>query len=181
MTEEQYIDEIFDAWPEDGITATAALTLAAEATSAYPGSAQLWRMRGDLLHLKLTDLTLTNLRSLAQEDNILLKDLPDKRLMRECYERSVSLDPSDAESLESLAYFYDIWDERPDLAEDAFRRAIQNGGSPSAYAGLARALAETGRKAEAIELLDACPFVDYDEALKMRSEIDAGEWDIKRQ
>lgn len=87
------------------------------------------------------------------------------------------LDPTDAESLESLAYFYDNWDERPDLAEDVFRRAIQNGGSASAYAGLARVLTETGRKAEAVELLGACPFANHDEVLKMKSEIDAGEWD----
>lgn len=83
MTEEQHIDEILEAWPEDGISATAALALAAEATSAYPDSAQLWRMRGDLLNQELTDQILTNLRALAEQDDVLLNDPPEKRLTRD--------------------------------------------------------------------------------------------------
>ena len=157
MTENEYIERIYDAWPdEDGATDSALLALADEAVHAHPSSAELWVMRGDLL---------------------VLADRG--RDARDSYEASLSLAPCDVETLESLAYLLDVSFGDVSGAEACFRRAIDFGGSPDAYAGLARLLTESDRKSEAITLLDAdaCPFVHESQVIRMKAEILEGLWD----
>lgn len=161
MTEQDYLDEIWSLWPnDDDAPDERLLLLVNDAQAAFPESSELQAMCGDVYSL-----------------------FEDAEAARSCYLRAIELDPTNAEALEELGDIYDIHDENPAAAEDCFRRAIAAGketgeGSPFAYAGLARVLAERGDKESALQLLEPrnCPFAHDPTVAEMRREIAQGLW-----
>jgi tetratricopeptide (TPR) repeat protein len=107
MKESDYIEKIFALWPTEGETSDEALTLADESVHAYPDSAKLWCMRGDLIQLGSADIPFT------LEDALV------------CYERAVSIDPNFAEGHEEIGHFYDAVMPNPSRARRAFRKAAE--------------------------------------------------------
>jgi tetratricopeptide (TPR) repeat protein len=107
MKESGYIEKLFAVWPTEGETSNEALALADEAVGAYPDSAKLWCMRGDLIQLGSADIPYSLEDALA------------------CYERAVSIDPNFAEGHEEIGHFYDAVMPNPNLARRAFRKAAR--------------------------------------------------------
>jgi hypothetical protein len=60
-----------------------------------------------------------------------------------------------------------------------FRKAIELGAGAGSWVGLARVLAEMGRREEALTLLaaDTCPHASVREVVDVRGEIKDGRWD----
>jgi tetratricopeptide (TPR) repeat protein len=105
MKESDYIEKLFALWPTEGETSDEALALADESVRAYPDSAKLWCVRGDLIQLGSADVPYSLEDALA------------------CYERAVSIDPNFAEGYEEIGHFYDAVMPNPNLARRAFRKA----------------------------------------------------------
>ncbi len=84
---------------------------------------------------------------------------------------------------QSLGYFFDAVDERLDEAERMFRKALEFGAGAGSWAGLARVLAELGRREEALELLahHRCPHANPRDVVDVRGEIEDGRWDPNQQ
>jgi tetratricopeptide (TPR) repeat protein len=94
-----------------------------------------------------------------------------------CYQQAADLAPELPEAFESLGFFFDAIESDADRAESAFRRAVELGGGPNTYAGLARALSGRGHSAEElITFLDRCPHSQSSPVKEMRSEILQGFW-----
>ena len=89
MKASDYIEKLSTTWPTEGETSADALALADEAVRAYPNSAKLWCMRGDLIQLGSADIPYSLEDALA------------------CYERAFSIDPNFAEGHEEIGHFYD--------------------------------------------------------------------------
>ena len=107
MKESDYIEKLFALWPTDGETSKEALALTDEAVRAYPDSAKLWYMRGDLIQLGPAGIPNGLEDALA------------------CYERAVSLDPLFAEGFEEIGHFYDAVMPNPGRARRASREAAR--------------------------------------------------------
>ncbi|MFT3786815.1 MAG: hypothetical protein QM770_11720 [Tepidisphaeraceae bacterium] len=107
MTEAEYISELRGRWPRDiSVEATAAtLALADEAVQAYPHSATLWDMRGDLIQMGDASTPHT------------LDDALNS------YQRAVEADPSFADAWESIGHFYDVHVDDELAAQKYFDRA----------------------------------------------------------
>jgi hypothetical protein len=158
MTEADYIQSLQKLWPDQDTEAAQPLLLVEEAIGAFPRSAKLLCMKGDLI----------------QQSDANGYSLDDAAA---CYERAASIDPSCAEAFEALGFFFDVISEDLERAESAFRTAITLGAGPAAYAGLARVRAERGGDvAEIIAFLDACAHATDEIVLEMRAEIEAGDW-----
>jgi tetratricopeptide (TPR) repeat protein len=136
------------------------LRLVAQALEEYPASARLWNIRGDLIQL-------------SEGSSYSLDDALTS------YRHATELDPENPEGYESIGYFLDAIDGRIADAEPMFRKAIALGGRAPAWAGLARVLAELGRKDEALAILDpsSCTYANEPEIVNMREEIGMGMWD----
>ncbi|MBX3382940.1 MAG: hypothetical protein KF864_05465 [Phycisphaeraceae bacterium] len=160
MTEDEFIEAIWDQWPRGKRCPFRLLEFARQAVSAHPDSGQLKCMLADLLIMaKPTGST-------ANNDEILA-----------LYHEATRLDPQNPEAFESLAWFLDCHDLL-DEAERAFRNSISLGAGVGAYIGLARVLAQMGKKAEAIELLETNYATGLDpEVEKAKTELLSGEWD----
>jgi tetratricopeptide (TPR) repeat protein len=162
-SEAYYIRKLSRLWRkvEPPYTTPELLALSREAVRRHPESAELWIMRGDVI-------------SFAPPDAGFPVDWPLK-----CYRKAISVDPCYARAYKAIGYHHDIWTENFRKAENAFRKSIALGADEDAYVGLARVLAETGRKDEAIDLLEPghCEFYDDPDVQKMREEILKGEWD----
>lgn len=93
--------------------------------------------------------------------------------------KATELCPDSCEAWESLGFALDNVENDATGAEAAFRRAISLGGGEWSFAGLARVLAEAGRREEALRLLSEseCPYHSHEEVVLMRTEIKAGSWD----
>ena len=107
MKESDYIEKLFTLWPTKGETSAEALALADEAVRAYPDSAKLWCMLGDLIQLGLANIPYSLEDALA------------------CYERAVSIDPNFAEGHEEIGHFYDAVMPNPRRARRALREAAR--------------------------------------------------------
>jgi tetratricopeptide (TPR) repeat protein len=138
------------------------LRLVEQALAEHPQSSRLWNRRGDLIQLLHEDLASYSLTD-----------------ARVSYQRALAANPNDPEAYESLGYFFDAVDEQLDEAERMFRRAIQLGAGVGSWVGLARVLAEMGRRDEALTLLaaDTCPHASVREVIDVRGEIKDGRWD----
>jgi tetratricopeptide (TPR) repeat protein len=138
------------------------LRLVELALAEHPQSSRLWNRRGDLIQLLDDDLASYSLNG-----------------ARDSYERARAADPNDPEAYESLGYFLDAVDEQLDEAERMFRKAIELGAGAGSWVGLARVLAEMGRREEALTLLaaDTCPHASVREVVDVRGEIKDGRWD----
>lgn len=162
MTEEEYLVQLSEVWPdEDEQASPEALRLSAEAVTAHPESADLWALRGQLIEM-------------APEHS----DTPLAEALA-CYRKAAELDPTLPETWEAIGYYLDSYDNDLDGAEQAFRRAIEAGGEADSYTGLAQVLARKGQKQAAVEALSPpnCPFARDEEVEQMRDEIAEGMWD----
>lgn len=162
VTEEEYVDAIATDWPYGigGEASPELQALADEAVAAYPRSAKLWCMRGDLIQLG------------SEESKYELLDA------LESYHRAVAVDPGFAEAYQEIGYYHDVYTEDFPAAEQAFRKAVELGAGMHSYLGLARVLAELGEKDKAIDVLSAerCPFYDDLDVREMRDEVEKGAW-----
>lgn len=169
MTESEYIDLIDSLWPKlDGSpshgegASPEALAASAEAVAAFPLSAELHCLRGDLLLTRALELP----EALEAARRHLLE--------------ATRLDPGFVDAWESLGFLYDVhFEDNERNAEEAFRNGIAAGGTNWTYAGLAIVLTESGRKAEALALLKQGEAVwPGDELIsETRSDIEKGIWD----
>lgn len=161
MTERDFISAIRNGWPVGGRVGDAILQKAVEATRRYPESAQLWRLRGDLLKLANCDRDQAGLGPL------------------QCYEMAVTLAPHHAEIHQAIGDYYDRCVGDLCAAERAFRMALDRGGTRATFAALARVLAERGKKKEALRLLsgECCPAADDPAVRVVREQIESGRWD----
>jgi tetratricopeptide (TPR) repeat protein len=134
------------------------LALLEEAVLSYPQSPKLWCLRGDLIQL-------------FDENQYEFADI------LHSYQQAVTVDPSFCEAYESIGYYYDVLEADLPVAEVAFRKAIELGMGLHSYFGLARVLAEQGKREEALSILapDYCPFHMEFEIDILREEIEAGE------
>ena len=105
MKEAEYIERLFASWPRGEAAPDELLALADEAVRAFPASAKLWVMRGNLIELG------TGETSHALHDALV------------SYERAVSIDPNFAEGWEEIGYYYDAVMDDEERARPAFQRA----------------------------------------------------------
>ena len=162
-SEAYYIQKMLRLWTkvEPPYTTPELLAVSREAVRRHPESPELWIMRGDVI-------------SFAPPEAGFPPDRPLK-----CYRKAISLDPCYANAYKAIGYHHDVWTENFRKAEAAFRKSIELGADEESYVGLARVLAQTGRKDEALDLLEPgnCEFYDDPEVTRMRREILKGEWD----
>lgn len=93
MNEDEYIAAIGAQWPSDAVKdepSIETIRLADEAVEAFPSSAKLWVMRGDLLQLAGVET------GYALEES------------ERCYRIAINADPSFIEGYRELAYFLDV-------------------------------------------------------------------------
>jgi tetratricopeptide (TPR) repeat protein len=159
MSESDYIQKIATQWPRlNSASAAEPLRLVEEGLSAFPTSAKLLCMKGDLIQL-------------SDEPSYELVDA------LRCYQQATELAPESPEAFESLGFFFDAVQSDLAQAESAFRKAVQLGGGPDTYAGLARVLSDEGHDTEEVlAFLDGCLHAQSGPVQKMRSEIVKGMW-----
>ena len=160
MDESEFMEKAMSMWPSGDESAIEALAIAREGLRMYPCSAKLLCIVGDLLQLR--DAT----------DDAIVES-------RRCYQNAIASDLSCSEAYESLGYLSDVYDNNFLLAISYFEKAIGLGAGEWSYVGLARSLAQDGRREEALHALcpDRCPFHDKAPVSEMREEILAGAWD----
>ena len=161
VTEKQFVDQFQALWPPKPDQLPSAMRLAHRAMAAFPASPGLLCIAGDLLRM---------------QENVTDEDIGKSLGF---YEKAIEADPNWADALEELGHVYDIHHENFDRAIPCFRKAISLGAGWTAYAGLAKSLAQSGRRLEALEELShtKCPFTDHALIQNVRDEINAGDWD----
>lgn len=106
MEEDAYIEKLKSSYPtEGGETSNQALALADEAVRAFPNSAKLWCIRGDLIQLGAGEPTYEIANALAS------------------YEQAVAVDPKCMEAYEEIGYFYDSVMDDVERAKPFFDQA----------------------------------------------------------
>jgi tetratricopeptide (TPR) repeat protein len=158
--EQAYVDKISRGFPDKGEVSLEVLALVEEAVAAFPQCARLWCLRGDLIQCSPIGANYQLADALSS------------------YQEALVADPLCAEAHESIGYYYDVIEDDPNVAEASFRRAIRLGAGRDSYIGLARVLAELGRREEALEVLapQNCPLQDEAEIHIIREEIAGGMW-----
>jgi tetratricopeptide (TPR) repeat protein len=105
MTEDDYISVLRAQWPRDCDASLEAITLADEAARAFPSSARLLVMRGNLIQL--------GSKSCPH---------PLEEALRS-YQRAAEIDPQFAEAWEEIGHYHDaVLDDEP-AAKRFFREA----------------------------------------------------------
>jgi len=105
MTEHDYISRLRAGWPQDRDASLEVITLADEAVRAFPQSARLWVMRGDLIQM--------GPESCPQ---------PLEESLR-CYQHAVEADPQFAEAWEEIGHYHDAVLDDEEGARPYFDRA----------------------------------------------------------
>ncbi len=105
MDEPEYIEKLFSLWPKEAEASAEVIRLADEAVGAYPGSAKLWCVRGNLIELGPEGCP-------YELDEAL-----------NCYLRAIEANPTFAEAYEEAGHFYDNVLDRADEARPFFHRA----------------------------------------------------------
>ncbi len=161
MAEQERINEAIALVDAGNPDAWRSLSDVESALHAFPSSSRLWNLRGDLIQLDdEADARYTLEDALAS------------------YRRAAELDDTYADAFENIGYYYDVHEDDPERAEGYFRRALDLAARRSTFTGLARVLAQIGRRQEALELLAErrCPYCSSDDVRALRSEIEAGLW-----
>ena len=135
MNEEKLLRRLWELAQESLATTAENVKLSNAAVEACPWSAELWYLRGLILH-KCEELP-----NVTRED------------YRRSYERAIECDAGFVEAYVELGYTLDVYYDDFPGAESAFRKAIALGGGEGAYVGLARVLAQQGRRRSALRLL----------------------------
>ena len=107
MSEDDYIAELRSRVPDEGDLSLEVIALADEAVRAFPGSARLWCLRGDLIQIGPESCPHPLEEALAS------------------YRRAIEIDPGFADAWDEVGHFYDavLDDERG--AERYFREAAR--------------------------------------------------------
>jgi tetratricopeptide (TPR) repeat protein len=114
MEESAYIEKLKSSYPaEGGEVPNDALAYADEAVRAFPQSAKLWCIRGDLIQLSSEDSPYELADALAS------------------YERALAADPKYVEAYEEIGYYYDLVMDDEERAKPYFERAAQLKGESS--------------------------------------------------
>jgi tetratricopeptide (TPR) repeat protein len=159
-SEREWEDRIRETLDAEGGASARNMADIEAAICEHPRSARLWELRGDVIQLLGEPLE--------------TYDLPEAL---RSYQHAVELDPQYARAHEAIGHYLDAVEDHPAQAEGWFRRALERGDSSSAWSGLARVLAQLGRRAEAIQLLESCPQAADPAVQEVREEIERGEWD----
>lgn len=111
MTEAEYIAELKSRWPKDENgereTTLETLAFADEAVRAFPQSARLWVIRGDLFQLGPKECPAPLKESLV------------------CYKKAIEIDPQFAEAWEEAGHFYDAVLNDQHTAQPYFQEAAR--------------------------------------------------------
>ena len=105
MTEDDYISQLRGGWPKSRDASLQVIALADEAVRAFPQSARLWVMRGDLIQM-------------GPE----LCPHPLEESLRS-YQRAVEADPQFAEAWEEIGHYHDAVLDDEEGARQYFDRA----------------------------------------------------------
>ena len=176
MTEEQAVEEIRSAWPDEQVMASPAaterlrhaLSIASVALDDHPQSAMLWVLLGELVEI----------RNIHAHLHGGWPAIPTARPV-DCYTRALQLDPTHVDALVCLADVYDNILDRPAEALPLYTQAFVLGAGRESIMGRARTLAELGRKDEAIDALSSAvdPAERDEEMDELLDEIATGMWD----
>lgn len=148
-------------WPRTGEKPTIELLLwITGCLYEFPRDAYLWHMLGLVVEIARRD------------------EFCPYELSLECFHMAARCNRTWAEPYVEIGFLLDVYANDFDGAATAFRRAIRNGATAEAYAGLARVLAEQGRKSAAMRLLakEKCPYWRSAQVRTMRREILDNEW-----
>jgi Flp pilus assembly protein TadD len=155
------ITALWARWPKgDDRVDDDLLAMAHAAVEEHPDSAELWWIAGSLNELARIEGADT--------------DSPSALDPLACYRRAVAIDPSSARAWTSLGAYLDVWLDDLEGAETALRTALRHAPESDAFEVLARVLAQQGRRAEALDVLDRHP---ADSTRTLRAEIERGDWD----
>ena len=114
MEESAYIERLKSSYPaEGGDVLNEVLACADEAVRAFPQSAELWCIRGDLIQLGSEDSPYELADALAS------------------YARALAADPKCVEAYEGIGYFYDLVMDDEERAKPNFERAAELKGESS--------------------------------------------------
>ena len=158
MSEDEYISRLNKAMAQYGVGEDIPLDvfqLVEQALRDLPNSAKLWELRGRIIQLGSEDIP-----------------FPLSEALRS-YERAVEVDPDFAEVYNEIGYFHDVFSDDYKAAEAAFRRAIDLGYGEEAHRGLARVLAQQGKREQASKVLNALPRPLSVEAKELLEEVGA--------
>lgn len=152
---------IEEQWPEpDQPPADQTMALIERAVDKCPHLPELWIMRAELVTLCLE-------RSNGEATPYTLDDV----LLS--LHAAAKIRPNYIEAHEAIAEFCEKELEDFAAAEAAYARAIELGGGPWVYTGLARVLARQGAVDEALAALDPefCPYHDEEEVQALRRKL----------
>jgi tetratricopeptide (TPR) repeat protein len=108
MSESHYISTLRRRWPREAQeTSPETIALADEAVAAFPASARLWVIRGNLIELS------SDLCPYALEDALA------------CFRRAVEVDPQFEEAWEEIGHFYDAVLDDEAAAQRYFEQAAR--------------------------------------------------------
>jgi len=107
MTEAEYILEFKKRWPRDDDASLETLKLAEEAVRAFPASARLWMIRGDLIQLGPESSPYSLEDALAS------------------YQRAIEVDPEFAEAWDEIGHYYDAILDDETAAQKHFEHAAR--------------------------------------------------------
>jgi hypothetical protein len=173
MTESEYLIKLSQIWPTvkhkraskslkavEGIQPRVkeALALTEVGLMEYPESVSLLCARGDL---------------------ILLSESHSINDARKYYEMAIAVSPDNPEPYTLLGDYFDCTLDDPGAAVPRYSKSVELGGDVSAYTGLARSLAELGKREEALAVLSEtrCPFARNPEIETLKREIENGLWE----
>jgi len=156
--EEEYIQAITDLLDDRSEAPPEVFPLLEQALIEYPGSSELWCLRGDVIYFSNGD-------RFGREDILA------------SYERAAEINPSCAEAYESIGRYHDIFTEDLPKAEEAFHKALSLGAGWVSVYGLARVLAQLDRRTEALGLLGDPMAEEERDIADLRQEILSGVWD----
>jgi tetratricopeptide (TPR) repeat protein len=105
MTEDDYISQLRAGWPKDSDTSLAVIALADEAVRAFPQSARLWLMRGDLIQI--------GPKSCPH---------PLEEALRS-YQRAIEIDPQFVDAWDEIGHYHDAVLADETGAQKYFREA----------------------------------------------------------
>ena len=134
-SEEEYVDAIIDLLDGREEAPPEVYPLIEESLNEHPCSSELWCLRGDAIYFG------------GNHSPYALNDI------LASYERAAEVNPFCAEAYESIGRYHDVFTEDIPKAEEAFRKALTLGAGWETVYGLARVLAQLGRRDEALSLL----------------------------
>lgn len=161
MNELECIDCIMENWPPTAQELPSVIKFAESALLQFPSSSKLLCIAGDLqlLHDVVTEENIND--SIAYN------------------EKAIQVDKSCAEAFESLGHIFDVHYDDYENAIGYFRKAIELGAGETAYAGLAKSLAQSGKRGKAMKelTLARCPFANHPMISKLKKDLLDGAWD----